>query len=272
MNEQTHPPLCKIVTAIGVKIFGATPFGFRFISAICGILMVPVMFLFLHELMQSTLYATGGTILLMTDFLRIALSRKATPDTLVALFLLLSMAVLHHCHKRLTQAMETEKGDQFCRNMKDFAWFVVLGITLGISVSLKWTGVFLLIGAFVILMLDLITMWHREGGTISRDLLITAVFVGAVPAVIYVISFLPTYRTMGYENVVSGAVQKSLDMFSFHKNAMKGHEYASPWFTWPISFKPLVDVIVSYWDGRMSTVATFSNPLVWCGHLAALGG
>ena len=270
MNEQTHPPLCKIVTAIGVKIFGATPFGFRFISAVCGILMVPVMFLFLHELMQSTLYATGGTILLMTDFLRTALSRKATPDTLVALFLLLSMAVLHHCHKRLTQAMESEEGVQFCRNMKDFAWFMVLGITLGISVSLKWTGVFLFIGAGVILMADLITVWRRGGHSVARDLIITGVCIGVVPAVIYVVSFLPVYQTMGYENVLAGAVQKSLDMFSFHKNALRGHEYASAWFTWPISYKPLVDLIVSYGDGKMSAAATFGNPLVWCGHLAAL--
>jgi dolichyl-phosphate-mannose--protein O-mannosyl transferase len=180
------------------------------------------------------------------------------------------MAVLHHCHKRLTQALENEKGDQFCRNMKDFAWFILLGITLGISVSLKWTGVFLLIGVAVILMVDLITIWHREEHSIARDLVITGVCIGVIPMVIYVISFLPVYRTMGYGNVFEGAVRKSLDMFDFHKNAMRGHEYASLWYTWPFAQKPLVDLIVSYGDGKMSTVATFGNPLVWCGHLAAL--
>lgn len=44
--ETTHPHLGKILMSIGVKIFGMTPFGWRFMSVVFGILILPLMYLF----------------------------------------------------------------------------------------------------------------------------------------------------------------------------------------------------------------------------------
>lgn len=43
--ETTHPPLGKVIMAIGVAIFGMNPFGWRFMGTLFGIIMVPVMYL-----------------------------------------------------------------------------------------------------------------------------------------------------------------------------------------------------------------------------------
>jgi len=51
--ETTHPQLGKILISLGIRMFGMTPFGWRFMSALFGIFMVPLFYLFARELPQS---------------------------------------------------------------------------------------------------------------------------------------------------------------------------------------------------------------------------
>lgn len=44
--EITHPPLGKILIALGIKLFGMNPFGWRFSGTVIGILMLPILYLF----------------------------------------------------------------------------------------------------------------------------------------------------------------------------------------------------------------------------------
>ena len=45
--EVSHPPLGKLIIAAGVWLFGMTPFGWRFMGTLCGVLMLPVLYVFL---------------------------------------------------------------------------------------------------------------------------------------------------------------------------------------------------------------------------------
>ena len=44
--ENTHPPLGKVIMAVGVLIFGMCPFGWRFLGTLFGVLMVPIIYNF----------------------------------------------------------------------------------------------------------------------------------------------------------------------------------------------------------------------------------
>ncbi|TFH22916.1 hypothetical protein E4G67_03775 [Candidatus Bathyarchaeota archaeon] len=44
-NERTHPPLGKLIEAMGIAIFGETPFGWRIMGVVFATLMIPLMYL-----------------------------------------------------------------------------------------------------------------------------------------------------------------------------------------------------------------------------------
>lgn len=44
--ENTHPPLGKTIISIGIKMFGMNPFGWRFMSVVCGSFIVTLVYAF----------------------------------------------------------------------------------------------------------------------------------------------------------------------------------------------------------------------------------
>lgn len=44
--EISHPPLGKLILALGVSLFGMTPFGWRFSGTVIGVLMLPALYVF----------------------------------------------------------------------------------------------------------------------------------------------------------------------------------------------------------------------------------
>ena len=48
--EWTHPPLGKVMMMIGIQLFGMTPFGWRFMGALMGVLMLPLLYLIVKQL------------------------------------------------------------------------------------------------------------------------------------------------------------------------------------------------------------------------------
>ena len=48
--EITHPPLGKIIIALGISLFGMTPFGWRFSGTFFGLMMLPLIYVFSKKL------------------------------------------------------------------------------------------------------------------------------------------------------------------------------------------------------------------------------
>ena len=88
--EVSHPPLGKLILSIGIAIFGMAPFGWRFMGTLFGVLMVPVLYLFLKNLFGKTPVAACGTALFTFDFMHLVQTRIATIDTYGVFFILVS--------------------------------------------------------------------------------------------------------------------------------------------------------------------------------------
>ena len=71
--ETTHPPLGKTIISLGIAAFGMTPFGWRFASAVCGTLVVPLMYLFCRKISGRTDIAFIGAALFCTEFMHYTL-------------------------------------------------------------------------------------------------------------------------------------------------------------------------------------------------------
>ena len=88
--EISHPPLGKLILGLGIRMFGMTPFGWRFMGVLFGVLMLPLLYLFVKNLFGKTVVAACGTALLAADFMHLTQTRLATIDTYGVFFILLT--------------------------------------------------------------------------------------------------------------------------------------------------------------------------------------
>ena len=79
--EITHPPLGKEIIGLGIRLFGMTPFGWRFSGTLLGVLMLPILYVFLKRMTRSSAIAGCGTVIFAFDFMHFVQTRIATIDT-----------------------------------------------------------------------------------------------------------------------------------------------------------------------------------------------
>ncbi|MFM7491040.1 MAG: phospholipid carrier-dependent glycosyltransferase, partial [Actinomycetota bacterium] len=89
-----HPPLGKWAIALGIQVFGDTPFGWRFTAAVAGVLSILLIYLIAQKLFASFFLSTSATTLMSLDGLHLVMSRTALLDIFLSFFLLLSFYLL----------------------------------------------------------------------------------------------------------------------------------------------------------------------------------
>ena len=93
--EVSHPPLGKLIISLGIRIFGMAPFGWRFMGALFGVGMLPILYVFLKNLFGKTVVAACATTLFAFDFMHLTQTRIATIDTYGVFFILLMYFFLY---------------------------------------------------------------------------------------------------------------------------------------------------------------------------------
>jgi predicted membrane-bound dolichyl-phosphate-mannose-protein mannosyltransferase len=79
--EITHPPLGKVIMALGVLIFGMNPFGFRIMGTIFGALMIPAMYLLGKKVFHKRIFAFASAFMMMFEFMHFAQTRIGTIES-----------------------------------------------------------------------------------------------------------------------------------------------------------------------------------------------
>jgi len=83
-----HPPVGKWMIAIGIKIFGDNEFGWRFVTAIVGVLLILLFARFVHILFFSPLLTAMAAALMAIDGMVLVHSRTALLDLFLTFFVL----------------------------------------------------------------------------------------------------------------------------------------------------------------------------------------
>jgi dolichyl-phosphate-mannose--protein O-mannosyl transferase len=277
--ETTHPPLGKALMAWGVRLFGMNPFGWRFMSALMGILMLPLIYAFGKALFANTLAATAATIMLAFDCMHFALSRIATIDIYAAFFILLMYYLMLRYIQiergRLTTA-PTGSGNDYVvgatvqRCAKRNAWrplkiplsyipLALCGLAMGFAIATKWTGVYAGLG------LGLIFLWHLvhdRPAKIGRLLAFCVAFFVAAPCLVYFASYRPFVSYAPDESYWQAFVNNNKGMFSYHSGLKAEHYYQTPFYDWPTLRMPLLYATDPVGD-LMSSVSCMGNPAIW---------
>lgn len=265
--ENTHPPLGKSIISIGIALFGMTPFGWRFMCALFGTLLIPLMYLFARKMFCRTDIACLTTVLLGTAFMNTTLSRIATIDILVAFFSI----CMFFCMYGYIQALSENKPMR-----QQGLWLLSGGISMGLAVATKWTGVYAAAGIAVLFFCFLLEhiggkKGIKEHGSflVKTGLWCVLCFI-VIPFGIYTLSYLPFVKAYPDKGLFGHMIANAGLMLSYHSSCVFDHPYSSEWYQWLYGSKPLADSRVYFADGTVSVVMTFLNPLLAVGGLIAL--
>lgn len=289
--ENTHPPLGKIFIALGIKLFGLNPFGWRIAGTLFGIAMLPLMYLFARRLFNSSVYAALAAALFAVDFMHFTQTRIATIDVYGVFFIMLMFFFMHNYYSL-----------SFYR--------VKLGVTLvplflaglffGTGVASKWIVLYGGAGLAVMLGLSLFERYKQyaaakrvlqRGGMQEHPfnkeklqhivnvfprytwitLAVCLVFYIVVPLLIYGLSYIPVLTVMDDGYTIKSFIDYQKHMFSYHSNLVSSHPFSSSWWEWPFMKRP-----VWYYSGDnlpvglISTIVAMGNPLIWWAGIFAM--
>ncbi|MET9406062.1 phospholipid carrier-dependent glycosyltransferase [Streptomyces sp. NPDC002935] len=159
-----HPPTGKWVIALGEWMFGLTPFGWRFMTAVLGTLSVLMLCRIGRRLFRSTLLGCLAGALMAVDGLHYVMSRTALIDLVVMFFVLAAFGCLlidrDSARARLAAVLPVDEdgrvrpdghtGDHAGTGARP--WRLAAGLCLGLAASTKWNGLYFL-AFFVVLTL-----------------------------------------------------------------------------------------------------------------------
>lgn len=276
--EWTHPPLGKVFIALGIKLFGMCPFGWRIAGTVFGILMVPIIYLFALRLLKKSWLAVITCLLFTFDFMHFAQTRIATIDVYGTFFIMLMYYFMYKYYSSSFYDHSFKKG---------LSYLALCGVCMGLGIASKWTGIYAGIGLAVLFFITLGKRYYEylqavktpdgESGGISHRYIISTfkpymvktviwccVFFILVPALIYCLSYIPYLQAPdahGFKSIIDN--QSS--MYTYHAKTVLGseHPYSSRWYEWIIMKRPIWYYSGTVSEGVKEGISAFGNPLVW---------
>ena len=261
--EISHPPLGKLLMGVGIRLFGMTPFGWRFTGTLFGVLMLPLMYLFLKKLFGGCAVPALGTAVFAADFMHFVQTRIATIDTYGVFFILLMYYFM------------------YIWLSEDRLWALALaGISFGLGAASKWTALYAGAGLGLLWLAHWLRRFVREKeneGLLAEFFANEAfclLFFVLLPGLIYYLSYLPYGAaqkvapfTREYTEIVWS---NQLYMFQYHSRLVATHPYSSRWYQWMLDIRPILYYMKTGADGSRLRIAAFLNPALCWGGLLAL--
>lgn len=280
--ETTHPPLGKLIMSVGIAIFGMTPFGWRVMGTLFGIIMLPLMYIMLKKLFERTRYSVLGTLIFAFDFMHFSLTRMGTIDSYPVTFIIAMYMFMFLFGKRII-AIAKDNPEEL-KNKKTY-WYLMRtlglsGLMFGFGAASKWISIYAGAGLAVELLLIMIFVFI----TVPKDMrkafwaftlktcawcLLTFV---AIPGAIYTLSYLPISMVDGYPNVFKCMLDNQKYMFNYHSDLQATHPYSSNWYQWAVDYRPLWAYsapIETVGSDKIGCISIFGNPLIFWSSIAA---
>ncbi|MBA2495696.1 MAG: phospholipid carrier-dependent glycosyltransferase [Acidimicrobiia bacterium] len=262
-----HPPVGKWLIAAGIVAAGDDPFGWRIAAALAGTLTVLATYLIGIRLFRRRLPAALAALFVAVDGLAFTMSRIGMLEAFLGLFVALAAWLLL-----------VDRDDPATR------WRLLAGMSLGLAIGTKWSGVLALAVAVAILVAR-----DRSPRRVVVPLLV-------VPAAVYVLGY--TGWFVNYERTEESAeqceqgrcgtvavdrargwVDEQGELVSFHLRLEPDHPYRSPAWRWPLLQRP----VLTYYErcprndgepcevaeGNRARVVGLGNPVLWWGFAVA---
>ncbi|MBD5560868.1 MAG: phospholipid carrier-dependent glycosyltransferase [Clostridia bacterium] len=277
--EITHPPLGKIIIALGIQIFGMNSIGWRIMGTLAGVLMLPVMYVLARMLFRKRKYAVYAATLLAVDGMHYAQTRIGTVDSYSILWIMLMYLFMYR------YAMTDFNRQPLRRTLVPLFW---CGLFFGIGAATKWLCLYAGFGLLVIYVFLMVRrhqeyVYARDTETypeivegyrrkMTATLLWSVLFFILIPAAIYIASYTPYMLvTDGGAYDFAAILGNQSYMLNYHAylNPDHVHPFASKWYTWPADVRPVL-FFSNQTDDTIATLSTMGNPFLWWVGIAAV--
>lgn len=242
--EWTHPPLGKLIQALPIYLTkNMSPFNYRLMSNISGIIMVIVMYLFGYFIFKKRKYAIISSILIALDTFHFVQTRIGTVDSHLVLFIMLSVYFMY----KFTATIKN----------KDL---LLSGVFFGLAISVKWTGFY---SGFALAIIYFTYLIKHKKVTINSLIKGTAFFI-ILPVTIYIGLYLifPNNR-INYTNNLENIIKQQKSMYNYHSTLESDHYFSSSWYTWPVSYKPVWYHNQEVDTNNRETISAVGNIVIW---------
>ncbi|WP_447643518.1 phospholipid carrier-dependent glycosyltransferase [Nocardioides zeae] len=147
-----HPEVGKWAIALGIRLFGMDPFGWRFSAAVAGALLVLVLCRLVRRMTGSTMLGLVAGVLMAFDGMHFVLSRLALLDIFLALFITCGVACVVNDRFWLRARLAHLVPDGTVRTrwatwgpvrrLLWRPWLLTGGVMWGLAVGTKWTALY----------------------------------------------------------------------------------------------------------------------------------
>ncbi len=270
--ELTHPPLGKEIIGLGIRLFGMTPFGWRFCGVLFGVLMLPLLYLLLQWMLGDTLVSASVTVIFALDFMHYTQTRIATIDTYGVFFILLTYLFFYRYY---TQPWDTPL-------RKTLPPLMLSGACFALGAVSKWTCVLSGGGLAVLWCIRQgERLWRRGFRQELRSYFLptlgwSCVFFLLFPALAYLIFYYPYASPAGvsvfsldYPEMILRNIR---NMYNYHSGLDATHTFQSRWWEWMLDARPILYYNHSFGEGYSlkNAFGACGNPLFWWTGLGAM--
>lgn len=254
--NREHPLLAKELIALGMQLFGDRALGWRIFPSLAGALalLAAMRALWFATLSRFATLAYG--ILLATGFYLFVNARIAMLDIFMVAFTALA-------YWQLAAAVrEPEEG----------RWrLAAAGAALGLALASKWNAapLALLPGlAFLTIRFHAgrrrLLLSRRGAPVPGVSLLEAAVWLGALPLVVYAMTYLPAWffaeGAIGTPGGSANFLALHTDAIRLQESVVKQHPYMSRWYQWVLNSRSIWYLYEAV-DGAQRGVLLIGNPL-----------
>lgn len=184
--EWTHPPLGKLLIAIPIALFGFSPFNYRLMGNIFGILLIPIMYVLAKKIFKNSKWAILAALLMTFDNFHFAHTRIALIDVFQICFILLSVIFMK-------EYIDLEKNDNF---KKKFKYLLLSGTFIGCALATKWNAAYACLGLAIVFFIHLLKQYNfnvitffKKNITVNNVLKYLLILV-FIPYALYYLSFM----------------------------------------------------------------------------------
>jgi hypothetical protein len=273
-----HPPLATWLLALGIKVFGFTPLGWRIVPLLAGVVVVVATVIATYRLLGNLLAAALAAAVVLTDGIAFTSGRLALLDGIVAAFTTVALALI-------ATAVSRPLDVPLRRRL-----LIASGLTLGSAFACKWSALPLLP---VVLAVFGVLAWRTSSPGRARQLELgrTALFLLVVPLALYCVTYVPTLirfdesaigrehcgRTQhchpGYPERVGEIIADQRRVWHFHESLVPKNRYANNAVSWVFQTEPVgllssscpsADPVCSRTDSpSVRRIVSIGSPIVW---------
>ena len=304
-----HPPLAKQLLALSEFVFGYTPLGWRTMTAACGTAVVVLIYLLARQLSGSWQVASFAAVIAICDGVLLVSSRFGMLDIFQVFFILAAAYALARDHDqqrhRLWQFYASHPAP---RQLSEYGprfgfrwWRFGAGVMLGMSLAIKWSGLYYMafFGVMTVLLDAALRARYRSRGlnqpfvgAIVRDSVPGFASLVILPVAIYTWSWrawfaseTAVYRHARTDGTISetsplhflpdslaGWLHYHFSVLEFHASLTSSAGHSHPWdskpWSWLVASRPVLyysvhDVECAFGWTCTRMLYLFGTPIIW---------